>query len=224
MFGLGMLPYIGKPILAVWVLATLWHWWPADELAVVHILQPAALADWGSHSGMHFVDFLGIFFFWGMAAGFVFARYLPGRQLSLALAPGGILTIIILHKYMCFGGPLQTVPMFVLIGFVIATTMLGCAALEQHGMLRLPRPALWLGTLSYPLYILHGSLLMIFWRIFSFGNLSSVGVVVLFLGLLTYLFIFASLAAFGIDQPLQRWMRRWGKAPRPAPAPAPAAA
>ena len=212
MFGLGMLPYVGKPILAIWVLATLWHWWPASELAAMHILQPAALAQWGSNGGMHFVDFLGIFFFWGMVAGYVFGRFTPGRRLALGLTLGGIAAIAVLHKYMDFGGPLQTIPMFVLIGFIIATTMLGLASLEQHGMLRLPGIALWLGVLSYPLYILHGSLLMVFWYFITFSHLSSVGVVLLFIGLLTYLFTFASLAAFLIDQPLQRRMRRWGKA------------
>ena len=212
MFGLGMLPYVGKPILAIWVVATLWHWWPAHELAAMHLQQPAALAKWGGHAGLHFVDFLGIFFFWGMAAGYIFGRFTPGRRLALVLTLAGVTTIAVLHKYISFGGPVQTIPMFVLIGFIIATTMLGFASLEQHDMLRLPRIALWLGIVSYPLYILHGSLLMVFWYFITFSHLSSAGVALLFLGLLIYLFTFASLAAFFIDQPLQRWMRRWGKA------------
>ena len=167
---------------------------------------------------MHFVDFLGIFFFCGMAAGWIFARHLPGKRLSLAIAVLFIAAFAGLHNYMDFGGPVQTMPMFLLIGIVIAGVMLGCAALEQHGLLRLPRLARWLGTLSYPLYITHAALLLLFWRWVTATNLGSLGVLVLFYGLLLYIFTLAGIATFLIDQPLQRWMRRWGKARPAAPA------
>ncbi len=216
MFGLSLLPYIGKPILALWIGATLWNWWPAGQLAAIHLPEPAALSWFGSHGGMHFVDFLGIFFFCGMAAGFIHTRLPPGRAFSLAITAIGVALVALLHNEMDFGGPLQSVPMFCLIGLVIAMLMLGLAGLERHSILRLPRWAIWLGTLSYPLYILHAALLTLFWKAIPPGlQLGTAGVLTLFFGLLLYIFTLAGIAAFLIDQPLQRWMRRWGKS-RPA--------
>jgi exopolysaccharide production protein ExoZ len=219
MFGLSMLPYIGKPILAIWIGATLWNWWPAGQLHAIHLPEPAALSWFSANGGLHFVDFLGIFFFCGMGAGWIFATLLPGKRLSIGITAIGIALVALLHNYMDFGGPLQSVPMFVVIGIVIATVMLGCAGLERHGVLRLPRPALWLGTLSYPLYILHAALLLVFWKALpAHLQLGSAGILALFYGLLVYLFTIAGIAAFLIDQPLQRWMRRWSKSRPAAPA------
>ena len=160
MFGLCLLPYIGKPILAAWIIATFWHWWPAGELTLLHLpQQPAALFRFGIGNGTNFVSFMEFFFFAGLGAGWIFMAAKPGKHLSLAITLAGIALIILLRHVMSFGGPHPFIPTILLVAVALAVAMLGCAGLEHHGILRLPRAARWAGTVSYPLYILHGSLL-----------------------------------------------------------------
>jgi peptidoglycan/LPS O-acetylase OafA/YrhL len=213
MFGLCLLPYIGKPILALWIAATLWHWWPGDEIAFLHLpQQPAWLYWFGAGSGMHFLSFMEFFFFAGLAAGWIFMAWQPDKWLSLAITLTGIVMTVTLRNVMNFGGPHPAIPMIALVAITMAVVMLGFAGLERHGILRLPRAALWAGTLSYPLYILHAALLMLFWRLVPHFMLGSAGVLLLFYGQLAAIFTIASLAAFLLDQRLQRLLRRWDKA------------
>jgi exopolysaccharide production protein ExoZ len=201
MFGLCLLPYIGRPLLAAWILATFWHWWPYNQLHMLHLPQPAALYWFGNTIGVHFVSFLDIFFFAGLASGWAFMSLRPGKKSSIAITLGGIILAVALRDYMNFGGPNAAVPMIALVAITIAVLILGVAGMERHGTLHLPRASVWAGIISYPLYILHAALLTLFWHSLAAFQLG--------------IFILTGLAAFLIDQPLQRWLRRWDNARPP---------
>lgn len=217
MFGLCLLPYIGRPLLAAWIIATLWHWWPAAQLQFLHLpQQPALLVRLGMGPGIHFFSFLEFFFFAGLGAGWLFLSLPSGRWLSLGITAAGILMTIALRDVMNFGGPHPTIPMIALVAITLAVLMLGIAGLERHGILRLPRAAIWAGIISYPLYILHMALLTLLWQHLPPFQLGSTALLLLFFASLIGIFTLTGLAAFLLDQPLQRWLRRWDRA-KPAP-------
>ncbi|OYV40724.1 MAG: hypothetical protein B7Z81_01760 [Acidocella sp. 20-61-6] len=90
----------------------------------------------------------------------------------------------------------------------LSVVLLGLATLERHGALRLGRWASRLGAISYPLYILHTSMMLIFDECcHGWLKLGTAGLYALFLGGLAGIYLVAMLAAFGIDQPLQHWLR-----------------
>lgn len=219
MFGLCLLPYIGKPLLALWVFLAFWHWWPAGQLQLLHLpRQPAALFWFAIGPAGHFLSHMEFFFFAGLGAGWVFTVLRPGRRASLGITLSGIVMIVLLRRYMNFGGPHPAIEMIMLVAAILAVTILGVAGLEWHGLLRLPRLACTAGTLSYPLYILHAALLMLFWQSVPPFRLGSAGLLVLFWGQLIAVFAISFFAAYAIDQPLQRWMRHWGRAKPEHPA------
>lgn len=211
MFGLCLLPYIGRPLLGLWIVATFWHWWPASQLQSLHLpQQPALLFHLGTGPGIHFLSFMEFFFFAGLGAGWLFITLPPGRWLSLALTAAGILLIIIMRDVMSFGGPHPSIPMIALVAATLAMVMLGIAGLEHHRLLRLPRAAIWAGIISYPLYILHMALLTLVWQHFAPVQLGSAGILLLFTALLLGILTLAAAAAFLLDQPLQRRLRATG--------------
>ncbi len=208
MFGLCLLPYIGRPLLAAWIIATLWHWWPATQLQFLHLpQQPALLVHLGMGPGMHFFSFMEFFFFAGLSAGWIFLSTSPGRWLSLVITAAGIIMCITLRDVLNFGGPHPTIPMIALVAITLAVLMLGIAGLERHGTFRLPRAAIWAGIISYPLYILHMALLSLLWQHFAPVQLGSAALLLLFFALLLGIFALTGLAAFLLDQPLQRRLR-----------------
>ncbi len=85
--------------------------------------------------------------------------------------------------------------------------MLGVAGLERAGYLRTGARARQAGALSYPLYIIHAPLLLIAStpcvRRLAAGNVDTFAAL-----LLVAILLASSVAAFGIDQPLQRRLRR----------------
>jgi len=104
-----------------------------------------------------------------------------------------------------YGGPLTPAAIGTGLGLVI----LGCAALERSGVLRVGAWARKLGAISYPLYILHAQIMLLVGKIF-WGRLHTHGVWLVGFAALYMLVIFglSAAAAFWLDKPLQRVLRR----------------
>ncbi len=81
MFGLCLLPFIGRAILVFWVLAVFWCWRPASMHGFL-LCAPTRAFDWFSYhyAAIFFAPF-DLFFFAGLLGGWVFGRFAlpPGR-------------------------------------------------------------------------------------------------------------------------------------------------
>jgi peptidoglycan/LPS O-acetylase OafA/YrhL len=211
MFGLAMLPYVGKPLLALWVGVVCWHWLPTNVLALVHIPPPFLLNDWFSALGGRadrFATPLEFYFFAGLAAGWVFSSARPGKWLSGLCACVGVAGLAELLPAIAYGQTDGTPMQALLGGVVLGLLILGMAGLERTGNIRLGKWAEGAGAISYPVYVLHLPLMTVFdvhnphWAL-STGALYALGAAAL-LGI----YGLAALATYFFDQPVQRGLRR----------------
>jgi peptidoglycan/LPS O-acetylase OafA/YrhL len=207
-FGLCLLPYVGKPLFALWVGLCVWRWVPGHMLHVLHLPPPFLLARLAKEGGDHFLSFFDYYFFAGAAAGAILMRFSPGRRTSAALLVGGAVLLLLSLPQIKYGDSYGD-PMTVLVeaGF-IATLMLGLAGLERHGIIRLGKTAARLGAMSYPLYILHTVFLLWAWNELPRPKLSPGGEYVVFFLAVVAIYGASALATFYFDQPVQRVLRR----------------
>ena len=211
-FGLCLLPRVGLGLLALWVIATFWLWTPAPLPAFLHLQPP----DWVIKAAFsrpwdgfgRFLNYADCYFFAGLAAGFVFVKYPPGRRTSLVLAVmGGVLLLVALPE-MHWGFGYATPPFALWMGLLLAAIILGLSGLEEAGWLRPYRHAKRLGAMSYPLYILHVPLIFAADQMFPAYRFSTVGLYIgLFIGV-AIIYAVTVIITFGFDRPLQRALSR----------------
>jgi peptidoglycan/LPS O-acetylase OafA/YrhL len=96
-------------------------------------------------------------------------------------------------------------------GALYAALILGLAALERRGVVRLGRYAAFAGAVSYPLYILHGALSLIPDTQLTKASFSAPAAYGLFFGELVAVYLIAALVTVGFDQPAQRLLRAGGR-------------
>jgi exopolysaccharide production protein ExoZ len=208
-FGLCLLPKVGRPLLALWVAAVCWIWCPPALLSLVGLGPPAALTTFATHFASRFLAPFEFYFFAGLLSGWIFVARPLGRRTAFGLLTVGVAALVATlpptHWGHDFGSPAMAVPG----GLAFAAVILGLAGLERHGVLRFGRTARRLGAMSYPLYILHAPLLLIV-TVHTQGRTYGLPTLYVFalLGLVS-IYALSALFAFGVDQPIQRLLRRW---------------
>lgn len=207
MFGLCLMPYVGKPILALWVFLTFWRWCPQSVLPYLHLPIPFALNNLAGYFGDHFVAFFEFFFFAGLAGGWAYRALELGPRTSIILLGCGLLSLAFSLPELNWGaayGP----PMFMIFtGFVLSSIMLGLAGLERHNILRLGKTASILGAMSYPLYMVHEPLMLVMDQEIPDLKLSLMGLYGLFAFGLAVIFSVAAGVTFFFDKPVQSLLR-----------------
>jgi exopolysaccharide production protein ExoZ len=209
--GLGMLPYIGKPLLALWVFVSYWRWcWPWFPFTV-HPFHPAWLLAINGVVGTHAPDFISYFqyyFFAGLVAGVAFAKSRPSARLwalVLAAGLGGCLLLLPDERWgATFGTPIHMLFMAAAMACIIG----GLAGLERCGVIRLGRYAAWAGAMSYPIYLFHEPLMMIAGVHYPNMALRMPALYAYFAVMVAVTLPVAALAAFLFDMPVQRILRR----------------
>jgi peptidoglycan/LPS O-acetylase OafA/YrhL len=210
MFGLALLPYAGKPLLALWVGVVCWQWLPTNVLALVHIPPPFLLNHWFSALGGRadrFATPLEFYFFAGLAAGWAFSSGWPGKWLSGLCACVGVAGLAGLLPTIAYGRSYGTPMQALLGGVLLGLLILGMAGLERTGGIRLGKWAARAGMVSYPVYILHAPLGLIFAIHDPHWALSSLWLYGLFAISMMVIFGLSAAAAFFYDQPVQRGLR-----------------
>ena len=206
--GLGMLPYIGKPFLALLFLVSYWRWcWPWFPFT----FHPAWLLAINGAVGTHAPDFISFFqyyFFAGLGAGLVFVKLrLPRFVWGGMLAGGAAGSVLLLPGEdwgATFGSPLHSL----LVALALACLIGGLAGLEQAGAFRLGRWAGWAGAMSYPLYLFHEPLMMIAGVKCMDNALRMPGLYAYFAAMFVITLAVAALVTAWFDRPVQRALRR----------------
>lgn len=215
MFGLCLLPRVGKPLLVAWVIVVFWvcrpHFLkepldPGLPPMVKHLLWP---------DGARFFSGEEILFFAGLLCGWLYLKYPLRRRAGWALLCFGVVWIVSCMPLQHWGYDYVKGPWEPVIATGYGSLILALANLERCGALRTGRLALTMGQVSYPLYILHMVFVTLFLTWF-YGRLH-LGLAAQFIGLIAgtlVIYALCAAAALCIDQPLQRWLRARVKKPQ----------
>ena len=211
MFGLCLLPYIGKPLLALWVALTCWHC--IDPTA--QLLHPPSTMPfyWFIHyHAPRFVSFMEFYFFAGLAAGFAYTRWHPGRRVSTVFTVLSLVIFLAMLPTEDWGRNYSSIPSFMLcMAAVIAANILGLGAMERSGAIRLGKYAVWAGAMSYPLYIFHEPILLLINNNIPLGQYHLPALYACLLATITAILTVTALVTFLYDQPVQRLLKRAGR-------------
>jgi peptidoglycan/LPS O-acetylase OafA/YrhL len=209
-FGLGLLPVIGRYILAAWIAVVLLFWLPQGlGLATPHALAMAVLhAAQGSVTKM-FLYALDELFLAGMAAALLYRYLLVNPHWCWPAIRVGMVCLAFDVYVGGFGFSYGAPCAFVLGGAGFGLLIAGLAGLEAQNRLRLGSWAQELGKISYPLYVIHESVILLLVRLMANTPLTSGRWAA---ALAALLMLSLSLAASGaltylFDQPLQKRLR-----------------
>jgi peptidoglycan/LPS O-acetylase OafA/YrhL len=209
LFGLALLPVVGRAILALWIGLLVWS------------VAPLALQNATYHPLLHFIrknlifnpnlliQALDLFFVAGLAAALAY-RHLPlGRRAGLALIALAAALLIgaapAVNFYMGFpaGGAILAVDG----GF--AALILGLAVLERSADWQAGRWAGWLGDMSYPLYLLHLPLIVfVTYPLYGRLHVGRGGIWLLTALFLVLVYAAAALLTWAFDRPVRRALGR----------------
>jgi peptidoglycan/LPS O-acetylase OafA/YrhL len=217
-FGFCLLPWIGRPLLGLWILTVLALCWRPDLQTWLHVPQlletNAALYIFGTNYVFYHVQF-----FSGLLAGWLYLKVPLGRKVAAALLSAGVAALLACLPFLQWGHLYFLPGLAPGLAFGFGALILGMANLERSGGLQLGKYARRLGAMSYPLYILHSAIMTVFIKLAG-GPLEAAGFRLGNAG--SYEFLLASAAAiyaisaaiaFGVDQPLQRLLRGIGYTP-----------
>jgi peptidoglycan/LPS O-acetylase OafA/YrhL len=211
-FGLALLPVIGRAILGLWMALVIWHelpvlWQRVTAPVITHDLRhflnyPAAL----------FSSAFSCLFVAGLLAALVYLRLPLGRFAAAVLIAAGVAVLVATGPSVDWYAAYAQGAAMMLQGAGFGAVMLGLAVLERAGTLRLPALAGRLGDMSYPLYILHLPLMLIMeasctsWLRLPLWGLYSLAVVDL-----AAIYAVCALVTLVYDQPVQRVLRHVGR-------------
>jgi peptidoglycan/LPS O-acetylase OafA/YrhL len=208
MFGLCLLPYIGKPLLAFWMFFTLWRY---GTFNIIN-LHPPFLYSVNRFAVVHgdkFVDVFEFYFFAGLVAGLAYAGLRPGPRLAAVLLAAAALLLVFALPNENWGREYGLSPLFRLgMACTLAGCVLGLASLERHGIIHFGKYAAWLGAMSYPLYIFHEPVTLIINNTLPWGQHHTLGLYARLIAITTAILAVSALVTFAYDQPVQRLLRR----------------
>jgi len=210
-FSLCLLPYIGRPLLALWMIIVLWTWSPCGVLGHILPAPPGILTYLANSPADHFFNFDEFYFFAGILAGLAFVNFALPRRAALALLAFSTAGFVIGLHHIAWGAEYGSPDVMTAMGLVMGCLMLSLAQLERSRALNIGPYAQKFGAVSYPLYILHWSLFWVAQSAMPHLQLRTPGLIFLFIAFTAVIFVASSAAAFLVDQPLQRWLRGVGR-------------
>ena len=214
LFALVLLPRAGSAVAAVWVVGTAANCFVPFECRVHGIPSPSLLRALSAPGTGHLFSGVNFFFFAGVAAGELHRRDRLGAPVLRALAAAGVVLVAACLPGERWGHDFGQSPFLPpLVGAGIGAALAGLAGLERRGDLRLPAGALAAGAISYPLYILHTVVTLLFSALAGPRRFGDGGLDVLAASIAAAIGTVSAAAAWGIDRPLQRRLRALGRPP-----------
>ncbi len=211
-FMMVFLPRIGPWLLGLWFGILLWYNYPAWPYAQWLSQVTSSNPDfWPQAIISHAVSVFPLLFFAGLAGGFFYTHFRAGPRVALVLMVLGCAGLA-WELWIEGGGqnypsPLRRFPAGLVYAFWIATV----AMAERAGALPRWQGFRPLGVLSYPLYLMHGVVLLGFSFLLANagGFVHRFSAACWFTVLLGISLGISSLAAWGIDRPVQNLIRRF---------------
>lgn len=207
MFGLCLLPKIGKPFLLLWFLLTFWGWATPEMIQFLHMPSPAYLDTWLWGWKLVFISSFNFYFFAGLAVGFIYRKCCPNGVVSSVLLLLGLGVVLDHMPAIDWGNGYGSPGVMMIVAPALALILLGLVGLEQCGWLKLSRHCGFAGAVSYPLYIFHTALMLVIATSLPKLHLHLFGLVVCFLLELGIIYAVAGLVTRYFDQPLQKFLR-----------------
>jgi peptidoglycan/LPS O-acetylase OafA/YrhL len=208
-FGLALLPVVGRALLAIWIAVIAWSLAPTVlQNTTYHPLRHALRELLTFHPTL-LIQGLDMFFITGLAAALAFLKLPLGRRAGLLLIALGAILLLGAAPAVDFYLRYPAGASILAIDGGFAALILGLAALERSGGWSPGGWAGWLGDMSYPLYLLHLPLVLLLISPL-YGRLHvSRGGLFLVLGLgLVLVYAGAALLTWGYDRPVRRALRR----------------
>ncbi len=206
LFGLFLLPKVRRFLIPIWILFIAWNCYPF----LLGLAKLQSYITWGPGFLWHFVGEHNVLFLLGMATAWLYTRWQPPSRLLwplLGMAGFGLLVITSLTDWGQLYPPINAEPAA---GLVFAVFIFSLATLERGGHLRLNSRCAALGTMSYPLYLLHTTVTFLCGSYYIFHPAAEhkLAASIIFIGLLPVALLLAAFVAFYIDRPLQKFARR----------------
>ncbi|HUW80837.1 MAG TPA: acyltransferase [Acidocella sp.] len=208
MFGLSLTPYIGRFVLGFWIFSVAWLYFPPAIRWGLWVKGLATLNVYLIATSNHFVNPFELLFFAGLAAGWLFSVCRPSLPAALvALLIGLPLTAYGLYvSQWGYIYPNAFKIPFAAVGY--AAVLYAVAVLEALGVFRLGKWAVWLGAMSYPLYISHEPLVFVVARTLQGRHLHEPALYAIGFVALVAIFAAGMFLTFYVDRPAQRFLRR----------------
>lgn len=206
MFGLSLLPYIGRVILGLWLFLTLWSWYPflVPFKQLLYALNLRPPVSW------HFLGLHETLFFIGLGAAWLYLRLQPARGLLWAMLGFGGVALLLLTRSDQWGYAYPTVIGEPFLGLSFAAVIYAFAALERGGHLHVSKRWGALGAASYPLYLFHPSIIFLgdvfFYKLPKMKQF--VSPTPLFLGMMAASLALTLVITYLFDRPVQHLVRK----------------
>jgi peptidoglycan/LPS O-acetylase OafA/YrhL len=200
---------VGRFILLAWVYSVFAVWTPQYIGAILPNELQRMFGDFTYNYAGDFIAPFEFYFFSGLLCGWIYKRFNLTNPVSLMVIAAGIIGLWRYWKILDGGHGFGSPPDAPFTGLFFGCIILGFAALERSGSLKLGLKARRLGMLSYPLYILHDPIMAIVNN--QFGSVLRIGPVALWIFsivLFCMVYLVCTMITFFIDQPLQKLLRR----------------
>lgn len=207
MFGACMLPRIGKAILLAWITAVVAFAFSSAAFRVFGHSEPHLIIEHTQGRFGHFISSLDLYFFSGLLAGWIVRRCALSCAAALSLISAGVAGLLLTAPDLGWGTRLGSSGETVVAGLCLAATIAGSAGFERAAKVDFGSVARLLGRLSYPIYILHMSIMLLFSEALRNTRLTSLEISVLIVTEVTSIFLTSFLLDRWLDRPTQAFLR-----------------
>ncbi|MCB8875095.1 acyltransferase family protein [Acidisoma silvae] len=197
---LSFIPYIGRPFVAIWVGAVMWHLFPG----LIAMAQPHFVVSRENGAYVHFFAPLDLYFMSGCVAAWMFRRFIFNNIVSAGFLLVGILSVGAQFSGMRWNLQSGAAGQGLTFGIALAAMIMGLAGLERSGGLPMPGWSRYVGQLSYPLYILHVSIMLLINELWPLRNLSYLEMALRLLLICFGSLVTAMVAERLLDRPIQQ--------------------
>ena len=151
MFWLMLLKRVRMPLIAFWLVAIITHW----IRGIYGIKVPLLFGHWQAGFDMRFLGVHSFLFLSGMGAAALHAKLRLPPAILWGLLGASVVALIAMLPLQDWGYAYPESALEPVVGLCLGGLILALAGLERGRHLLVPGWCVWLGAMSYPLYLIH---------------------------------------------------------------------